>query len=89
MQIKILAIAVIVAFIAGWQVKGWKVSDDVVDEIADEQEQVREIIKWKEKEKVVYRDRIQKIKVAQDPTGCLDSKLSDIGLSSLLPANQD
>lgn len=55
-----------------------------------EKQDVKEIIKWKEKRVIVYRDRIKKIKVAEDPTGCLDSTLSDIGLGGmLLRSNSD
>lgn len=49
-----------------------------------EKQDVKEVIKWKERTKIVYRDRIKKIKVAEDPTGCLDISLSDIGLSGML-----
>lgn len=49
-----------------------------------EKEDVREIIKWKEKQVIVYRDRIKEIKVAADPTGCLDTSLTDLGLGGML-----
>ena len=40
---------------------------------------VEEIIKYKEKIKVVYRDKIKTIKQAKDSTGCADTKLTDMG----------
>jgi hypothetical protein len=49
-----------------------------------EHKKVREIIKWKEKKVVIYRDRVQKIKVATDPTGCLDMDLRTVGLGGML-----
>lgn len=49
-----------------------------------EKENVREVIKWKIKKEVVYRDRIKEIKVADDKTGCLDASLSDVGLGGML-----
>lgn len=49
-----------------------------------ENKKVKEVIKWKEKTRVVYRDRVQKIKVAADPSGCLDMDLRDVGLGGML-----
>lgn len=56
---------------------------------ANEQETVKEVIKWKIKREVVYRDRIKEIKVAADPTGCLDTGLVDLGLGWLLRTDSD
>lgn len=50
-----------------------------------EREDVKEVIKWKEKRVIVYRDRIKEVKVAVDPTGCLDTPLPDVGLGGMLP----
>lgn len=44
-----------------------------------DKESVKEVIKWREKEKVVFRDKVKKIYIAQDPTGCADTKLTDMG----------
>jgi len=52
--------------------------------VKEEKQDVKEIIKWKEKRVVVYRDRIKEVKIAQDPTGCLDMPLTDVGLDRLL-----
>lgn len=41
---------------------------------------VKTIIKWRTKEKIVYRDKIKGVKNAKDITGCLDTKLSDMGV---------
>lgn len=40
---------------------------------------VEQVIKYKEKIKVVYRDKVIKIKQAKDITGCADVKLTDMG----------
>ena len=40
---------------------------------------VKTIIKWRTETKVEYRDRIKKIYLAKDPTGCADTKLIDMG----------
>ena len=54
-----------------------------------EKDNVKEIIKWKIKKEVVYRDRIKTIKIADDPIGCLDADLSDAGLGGMLRADSD
>ena len=48
-------------------------------EAKKDEKKVETIIKYKEKIKVVYRDKIKRIKVAQDSTGCADVKLIDMG----------
>ncbi len=53
-----------------------------------EQVEVREIIKWRDKERIIYRDRIQTIHTAADPTGCLDTDLRDAGLGFMLRAGK-
>jgi uncharacterized membrane protein YvbJ len=57
-------------------------------EKADKQERVKvkEIIKWKERKKVVYRERIKYIKQAPK-NECLDADLRDIGLDSMFKRN--
>ena len=50
---------------------------------------VKEIILWKEKIKVVYRDKIKTIRLAADPTGCLDHDLRDVGLGGMLRTDSD
>jgi len=49
--------------------------ESVKDDVAD----VKTIIKWREKEKVVYRDKIKYIDSVKDATGCADIKLTDMG----------
>lgn len=53
----------------------------------EERVKVEEVIKYRDKIKVVYRDRIKKIKVAQDPTGCADTTLGDMGFSRMRTEN--
>ena len=42
-------------------------------------EKVKTVIEFREKIKVIYRDRIKKIKSVEDPTGCADIKYTDMG----------
>ncbi len=61
-------------------------SDALAGKQTEEKETVKEIIKWRDKERIVYRDRIQTIHTTADPTGCLDTDLRDAGLGFMLPA---
>lgn len=83
----VLAVIAVTAYF-GYQAGADSIRADLADALAKagelENKKVNEVIKWKEKEKVVYRDRIQKIKVAADPTGCLDTDLRDVGLDGML-----
>lgn len=54
-----------------------------------EQAQATEVIKWRTKKEVIYREKIRTIKVAADPTGCLDADLTDVGLGGLLRADSN
>jgi len=47
--------------------------------VAKDKEDIRTIIKWREKEKVVYRDKIKFIDRVKDTTGCADVKYTDMG----------
>lgn len=58
-------------------------------EVKKEQADVKEIIKWKERQVIVYRDKIKEIKIAADPSGCIDLPLSDVGLSRMLQSGSD
>ena len=63
----------------GWDAHKATISD-VKDEAAKEDKaDVKTIIKWREKEKVVYRDKIEYIDSVKDTTGCADVKLVDMG----------
>ena len=42
---------------------------------------VKTVIKYREKIRVIYRDKIKIIKSAKDSTGCADTKLTDMGFS--------
>jgi len=48
-------------------------------EAKKDEKKVEIVIKYKEKLKVVYRDKIKIIKTASDSTGCADTKLIDMG----------
>lgn len=102
LEIKLLLAALLLGGLAG---VGWKLYDAGYTAGANavtvayaqamaaaqekEQDDVKEIIKWREKRVVVYRDKIEEIKVAVDPTGYLDLDLSDVGLGGLLRASSD
>ena len=58
----------------------------VGENLAAEKVVVKQIIKWRDKERIVYRDRIQQIHTAADTTGCLNTDLRDVGLGFMLPA---
>jgi hypothetical protein len=58
-------------------------------ETGKEKEKVKTIVEYKEKIKVVYRDKIQEYKKVVDPTGCADVKLIDMGFSVLSKPRQD
>ena len=40
---------------------------------------VKEVIKWRTKEKKIYVDKIKYIEAVKDTTGCADTKLTDMG----------
>jgi len=94
-MISIALFALVVAGTAyyAYQAGGDKVRAEAAKAMAiasyTEHKKVREIIKWKEITKVVYRDRVQKIKVAADPTGCLDMDLRTVGLGGMLKPDSD
>lgn len=56
-----------------------EVADIKDDAVAKDKIAVKEVIRWREKEKVIYRDKIKKIYIAKDATGCADVKLTDMG----------
>ncbi len=66
-----------------------KTAAAVAGSIKEDENDVKEIIKWKERERIVYRDRVKTIRLAADPTGCLDHDLRDVGLDSLLRSDSD
>lgn len=89
---KIIVIIILISVIAGigWGLyeagksagynicqKEIKDSNDEAEE--EDKESVKEIIKWRTKEKKIYVDKIKYIKLAEDPTGCADTKLTDMG----------
>ena len=63
----------------GYNAHKAEVADVKDDADAKDKKSVKEIIKWREKEKVIYRDKIKKIYIAKDATGCADVKLIDMG----------
>lgn len=46
---------------------------------AEDKTDVKEIIKWRTETKVITRDKIKKIYITKDSTGCADVKLIDMG----------
>jgi len=64
---------------AGYNAHKSEVADSKDEAEAEDQKDVKTIIKWRTKTKVEYRDRIKKIYLAKDPTGCADTKLTDMG----------
>jgi len=57
--------------------KELKDSEDKAE--SEDKADIKEIIKWRTKEKKVYVDKIKYIENVQDPTGCADVKLTDMG----------
>ena len=89
---KIIVIIVLISVVAGigWAIyeagdsngynrcqKEIKDSNDAAEE--EDKADVKEIIKWRTKEKVIYRDKIKFIRSVKDDTGCADVKLTDMG----------
>ena len=66
---------------------------EMIEAVADAESRekvvVKEVIKWKEKERIVYRDKVKTIRMAADPTGCLDSDLRSVGLGGMLSAGSN
>ena len=59
-----------------WQ-KELKDSEDKAE--AEDKADVKEIIKWRTETKVITRDKIKKIYITKDSTGCADVKLINMG----------
>lgn len=57
--------------------KELKDSEDKAE--AEDKADVKEIIKWRVKEKKIYVDKIKYINAVKDTTGCADTKLTDMG----------
>ena len=102
LELKILAAVVLLSALAGaiWKVHdaGYQAGEDaerarsavvIAEAQAREVIKVKEVIKWKERIKVVYRDKIKTIRVAEDPTGCLDADLRAVGLGGMLRTDSD
>lgn len=66
---------------AGYNAHKAEVTDAKDDAEDKDTSAVKEVIKWRDKEKVIYRDKIKYIKAAKDTTGCADTKLTDMGFS--------
>ena len=63
----------------GWNAHKATVSDIKDEAVEEDKADIKTIIKWREKEKVVYRDKIKYIDSVEDTTGCADVKLTDMG----------
>lgn len=53
--------------------------DATLKAVAEDKVKVEKVVEYRDKIKVVYRERIKEIEVAKDPTGCADAKLTDMG----------
>ena len=102
LQVKAIIVGVLLLAMAGiaWQIHdaGYQAgvdSEKAASGLAVAQAQSREVIKvkevilWKEKIKVVYRDKIKTIRLAADPTGCLGHDLRAVGLGGMLRTSSD
>lgn len=88
MDLKIIAILILLSMFGGTYYAGYDAGKDSCtaenagkkDE-ADKKDEVKveTVIKWRTKTKVEYRDKIKKIYLAKDATGCADTKLIDMG----------
>ena len=66
---------------AGYDAHKAEVADAKDESDSEDQKDVKTVIKWRTKEKVVYRDKVKKIYLKPDSTGCRDTKLVDMGIS--------
>lgn len=87
----IIAVVIMVgSFFVGYKAGNDSCKADQVQAVEEadkqEKEKIKVVIKWKEKQKVVYRDRIKTIKQAPK-NECLDADLRDIGLDSMFKRN--
>lgn len=69
------------SFEQGYNAHKAEIADSKDEAEAEDQENVKTVIKWRTKTKIEYRDRIKVINNAKDATGCLDTKLIDMGIS--------
>ena len=67
------------SFDQGYNAHKAEVADRKDEADSKDKEKVVTVIEWRDKEKVVYRDKIKYIKQVEDPTGCADTKLIDMG----------
>lgn len=65
---------------AGYNAYKAELSDKKDTQEEKDKASVETIIKWRTKTKIVYRDKINDIKNTEDITGCLDTKLVDLGV---------
>ncbi len=102
LELKLLAAVILLSALAGvvWKVHdaGYQAGADaerarsavaIAEAQGREVIKVKEVIKWKERIKVVYRDKIKTIRLAADPTGCLDHDLRAVGLIGMLRTGSD
>jgi len=73
---------VLIVFFSFQAGKNWNIAKTVkieLKEVKKDEKKVNQVIEYRDKIKVVYRDKIIKIKQAKDSTGCADTKLTDMG----------
>jgi hypothetical protein len=63
----------------GYNAHKSEISDIKDDAVKEDKADVKTIIKYRDREKVVYRDKIKYIDSVKDTTGCADTKLTDMG----------
>ena len=68
------------SFDQGYATHKSETADDKDEAEESDKKDVETVIKWRIKEKVIFRDKIKKIYIAKDATGCLDTKLIDMGI---------
>lgn len=65
----------------GYNAHKAEVADDKDDAVTEGQAKVKEVIAFRDKEKEMFRDKIKKIYIKADATGCRATKLVDMGIS--------
>lgn len=67
-------------YMAGYNAHKSEVADAKDAANKADEGKVKTVIEYRDKVKVVYRDKVKYIKQIEDKTGCLDTKLTDMGV---------
>ena len=65
----------------GYNAHKAEIADAKDESVKEDKKAVKTVIKWRTKTKVVTRDKIKKIYIKEDATGCRNTKLVDMGIS--------